>query len=274
MKNQNKNNQLELVNQEDQTSPANLLKIAIENKADITQLKELMDLQDRYLAQIAKKNFLKAISDFQLQCPAIKKKKKVSYTNSKGYQTKYNFADLGEIEEAIKKPIHDNGLSKRWELSDKGELLECVCIISHVDGHSEKTSMSASKDDSGGKNAIQMRGSAISYLKRYTLTSALGITTADDDDDGKLNGEQKQENPKEEVANTNALTPGDEAQIREELLLLNTEFEVMNYACQWDKYKNNAIVKGMYQKRVSQLPQEARMKPSEKKSWKRPTIKK
>src|SRR5689334_4327618 len=134
-----------LVKTEDPASPANLLKIAIENKADITQLKELMDLQDRYLAQVAKKNFLSAMANFQLECPVMKRKKKVSYTNSKGYETKYNFADLGDIDDSIKKPLHDNGLSKRWELSDKGELIECTCIISHIDGHSEKTIMTASR---------------------------------------------------------------------------------------------------------------------------------
>jgi hypothetical protein len=36
------------------------------------------------------------------------------------------------------------------------------------------------------KNPIQARGSAIDYMKRYTLIGALGITTADTDIDGRL----------------------------------------------------------------------------------------
>jgi len=45
--------------------------------------------------------------------------------------------------------------------------------------------MSAKKDSSGNKNEIQARGSAITYLQRYTLIAALGISTADEDNDGQ-----------------------------------------------------------------------------------------
>ena len=46
--------------------------------------------------------------------------------------------------------------------------------------------MQASPDLTGSKNPIQARGSAIEYLKRYTLIGALGISTADADIDGRL----------------------------------------------------------------------------------------
>lgn len=166
---------------EDTGSPANLLRIAIENKADVSQLKELMDLQDRWLAQKAKKNFLASISQFQADVPEIKKTKVADYGQGKA---KYKFADIADVDKAIKAPMQKNGLSKRWEVKDDADKLIVSCIISHVDGHSETTTMSSLKDNSPGKNEIQMRASAITYLKRYTMTSALGITTADEDVDG------------------------------------------------------------------------------------------
>jgi hypothetical protein len=45
--------------------------------------------------------------------------------------------------------------------------------------------MSAPDDQSGGKNAIQARGSTVTYLQRYTLLSAFGLVAADEDDDGR-----------------------------------------------------------------------------------------
>jgi hypothetical protein len=44
--------------------------------------------------------------------------------------------------------------------------------------------MSAPADKSGGKNDIQAMASTVTYLRRYTLTGALGITTGNDDNDG------------------------------------------------------------------------------------------
>ena len=45
--------------------------------------------------------------------------------------------------------------------------------------------MSAPADSSGSKNPVQQIGSTMTYLQRYTLIGALGLTTADKDDDGR-----------------------------------------------------------------------------------------
>lgn len=160
-------------------NPSALLQLAVQQNLDIDKLEKLMQLQERWTAHEARKGFLAAISRFQLECPALEKTKKVAYNT-----TKYSYAPLGEIAATIKKPMSDNGLSHRWEIDDQTEKITCTCIISHVNGHSEKTAMSAIKDASGGKNDIQQRGSAITYLQRYTLIAALGISTADEDNDG------------------------------------------------------------------------------------------
>ena len=161
------------------TSPSALLQIAVTQDLDITKLEKLMELQERWEKNNARKEFLTAMSNFQFSCPQIKKQRKVAFGN-----TKYSFAGLGEISETIKEELKNNGLSYRWELKDEGTTIICTCIISHVAGHSESTDVSAGKDSSGGKNEIQQRGSTITYLQRYSLISALGITTADDDTDG------------------------------------------------------------------------------------------
>lgn len=172
----------ELIKSEE--SPQNLISLAIEKGANIEQLEKLLSLKERWDAAQANKSFIAAMSNFQKEVPAIEKKKLVSYPSSKGGNVSYKYAELGEIDETIKGAMASNGLSKRWEIKEEGGKIICTCIISHVDGHTESTSMSSGKDTSGGKNEIQSTASAISYLQRYTLIGVLGLTTATEDNDG------------------------------------------------------------------------------------------
>jgi hypothetical protein len=173
-------NQLQTINE----SPQSLITLAINKGASIEQLEKLMAMKERYDAQMANKTFLSAIANFQKDVPEITKSKQVGYTNKTGGFTGYKFAELGQIDATIKDVMAANGLSKRWEITEDGERIICTCIISHFDGHFEKTTMSSIKDASGGKNEIQSRASAVSYLQRYTLIGALGLTTASEDNDG------------------------------------------------------------------------------------------
>lgn len=116
--------------------------------------------------------------------PEIKKSKKAVINSTRG-NFSYKFADLGTIVAAIKAPLKECGLSFRWEFEDAGNKLKTTCYISHIDGHTEKTSMESGLDTSGAKNDIQQKGSTQTYLQRYTLIGALGLTTADEDNDGK-----------------------------------------------------------------------------------------
>lgn len=165
-------------------NPSALLQLAVQQNLDIDKLEKLMQLQERWQAQQARKNFLSEISHFQANCPTLEKTKKVDFANKSGFRTKYSYASLGDIVEQIKKPLSGAGLSFRWEIKDIDNKIEVTCIVSHLTGHSERTTMSATKDESGGKNEIQQRGSSITYLQRYTLIAALGISTADEDIDG------------------------------------------------------------------------------------------
>ena len=165
------------------SNPANLLQIAVERGADVEQLGKLMDLQERWSAAEAKKAFFSARAKFQSKCPTIKKDKEVSYGN-----TKYSYATLAGIAEQIREPMEACGLTYRFEIADTKEEIKVSCLLSHVDGHTEINTMTAAPDDSGAKNEIQQRGSAVSYLQRYTLIGALGIASAVEDDDGGSTG--------------------------------------------------------------------------------------
>lgn len=172
----------QIVTQDNVHRPDTLLAMAIQNGADVEKLEKLMLLQERWNAQQAKTAYYGALAEFQAVCPILRRTKEVAYN-----KTAYKYAPLSEIVDTIRGPLKASGLSYRWEIEDKDSIV-VTCIITHVQGHSERTSMSAEPDDSGAKNLIQQRGSSVSYLQRYTLIGGLGITSADTDDDGKSSG--------------------------------------------------------------------------------------
>lgn len=168
----------EIVKQE-QLNPAQLLTLAVDKDLDIEKLGKLMQLQKEWSADQARRAFFEAMTNFQSEVPEIRKSKKVSFG-----ETKYDYAPLADITRQIKDKCKEHGLSYRWEIADTKEEISVTCLITHLDGHSEQTKMTAPPDTSGKKSTIQSRGSTIEYLKRYTLIGALGLSTTDSDVDG------------------------------------------------------------------------------------------
>lgn len=161
--------------------PVDLISQAIDKGLGVAEMEKLLAMQERWEANQARKEFFAAFSGFQSDCPELRKTKAVEFGT-----TKYAYAPIGDISRQIGQTLKDNDLSYRWEISDTEKEIKVTCLISHIQGHTERTTMTASPDTSGSKNPIQARGSAIEYLKRYTLIGALGLTTADSDIDGRL----------------------------------------------------------------------------------------
>lgn len=178
-------------------TPATLLEKAIEKGVDLTQLKELMDMQERWEKKEARKTFFDALSRFQTMVPVIRKAKTAKINSQKGAYS-YKFADLGTITNAIKGALNECGLSYRWEFEDTGNKLKVTCFISHRDGHTETSVMEAGMDTSGYKNDIQQKGSTQTYLQRYTLIGGLGLSTADEDNDARGHQTTETKDPTEE----------------------------------------------------------------------------
>jgi hypothetical protein len=162
-------------------NPTDIISQAVASGANIETLEKLMALKERYDKEEARKAFFVSLAEFQENAPDIRKTKTVAFK-----ETKYAYAPLADIDRQIKQSMKECSLTKRWEIKDSGEDIEVNCIITHINGHSECTSMRSKADTSGSKNPIQARGSAIEYMKRYTLIGALGLTTADTDVDGRL----------------------------------------------------------------------------------------
>jgi hypothetical protein len=131
------------------------------------------------------KNLFKALAAFQQEVPTIHK-------GTQGYG--YTYAELSTILEKINPLLKKHGLGFTQPIcgqsvktiifhAESGETIECATDIPQ--GVNLK-----------GMNEFQVLGSAITYIRRYALSSALGLVT---DKDTDASGEQqpKTSQPKE-----------------------------------------------------------------------------
>lgn len=159
-------------------TPADMISRAVESGANIEVLTKLMDLQERFEKNNARKAFDAAIASAKAEIPVIVK-------NKTGHNNK-RYADMAALAHVVDPILSKHGLSYRFR-SEQTDRISVTCVMSHKDGHSESNTLSAGADTSGNKNAIQALGSTLTYLQRYSLTQALGLA-ASEDDDGKASG--------------------------------------------------------------------------------------
>jgi hypothetical protein len=157
------------------------------------------------------KNIIKAIADFQQDCPVILK-------DTSGYG--YKYADLTQIDSVIKpllakhglvivQPLNGNTITTTIFHIESGEKIESVCnvpfeSIKYVEKNGKTIILGFE-----GMNTAQAYGSLITYFRRYTISSLLGLIT-DKDTDGtgvkqpETTQQQKQTAPPKQPA---PLTP-------------------------------------------------------------------
>jgi ERF superfamily. len=169
-------------------TPMSMIADAARRGASLEEMRQLMDLRDRLEAGEARKAFVSAMTAFKRNPPTIIKNKAADYTTDKGGRTYYQYADLATVCAGITAALAEHGISHDWSTIQAGDNVTVTCTLTHELGHSKATTLSAQADRTGGKNAIQAVGSAVSYLERYTLLAACGIAVHDgsDDDGGPL----------------------------------------------------------------------------------------
>lgn len=159
-------------------SQAALLMAAIQNGASPEQLQALVELQKEMRREASRMAFYEALS--AVRGAALKLRRNKQATGG----TKHKYATLDNVLDAIGPVLSDNGLSVRHktETAPDGRIT-VSCFIAHRGGYEDSTSLSAMPDSGPGRNAIQSVGSTVTYLRRYTLESLLGLAEAGDDDD-------------------------------------------------------------------------------------------
>lgn len=116
-----------------------------------------------------------ALSKFQSQIPKIDLDREVEVQTKTGGKYKFKYATFANILEKIRNPLSENGLSFAQLVNEDGSV---TTILMHSSGEWLSSTLSIT-----GEKTPQGIGSVITYNKRYSLTSMLGIC-GDDDDDG------------------------------------------------------------------------------------------
>ncbi|MCT4369082.1 ERF family protein [Yangia mangrovi] len=171
----------EVVHIKDDPMVAMIERIVLNPDADLDKLERMLAMKERMDAQSAKVAFAKALSGARSSFPPIHKDAMVDFTSAKG-RTHYRHETLAGIAKVIDPVMAEHGLSYRFRTDQASGGVKVTCVIAHADGHSEETSLFAQPDTSGNKNGFQSIGSAVTYLQRYTLKAALGLSAEVDDD--------------------------------------------------------------------------------------------
>jgi len=142
------------------------------------------------------KDLLKSLSEFQDKCPIIHKTKEVDFVNKKsGARTNYSFADLSKIVQTIQPLLKECGLCYTQPIVGKKLTTKLYHIESGQCIESEIDMMTGIHLN--GMNDLQVLGSQITYLRRYAISSILGLVT---DADIDAAGEQKESEYNEQMA--------------------------------------------------------------------------
>lgn len=105
---------------------------------------------------------------------------------SKNPHLKNSYADLSAIICAARGPMSDNGLSYTQmpsvEHSENSARVALVTLVMHESGQWLRNVLYLPVEEGRGINTKQATGAAISYARRYALSSLLGVATGDDTD--------------------------------------------------------------------------------------------
>lgn len=161
-------------------------RMARDPNVNVDKLERLIALQERTLGHQSKAMFEKAFAEMRPVIPTITKNGVIKV----GDQVRARYAKHEDIQDVMTPILHRFGFSLRFrtEWPSPG-IIRIVGILSHVGGYSQESAFEGEADTSGSKNAIQARGSTVSYGRRYTTCDLLNITSRGQDDDGRKGGE-------------------------------------------------------------------------------------
>ena len=118
---------------------------------------ELVTVPSIIIAITFCQSFFNALSIFQSMTVTIKKTGLASFPTKNNGRTEYTYAKLEDITRVIRPSLKEAGLSYRYEQSSDNNLMTVVCIVTHKEGHQERTSMSAFAESLSGSPDHQIK---------------------------------------------------------------------------------------------------------------------
>lgn len=164
-------------------SATQLLQTAVERGTPVEQLKELVQLHEHMEKRQALKEYFDALAAFQAEAPLIGQSHTAKIATRGGGSYSYTYAPLDEIMRTIRPLLTKHGLSSRWDTVVEKGSITIRCVVSHVGGHSETSSVTLPIDNPSAMSEQQKVGAAFTFGRRLSLTAALGLVTTDEDRD-------------------------------------------------------------------------------------------
>ena len=152
---------------------------------DIDKMERLMAMAERSHARAAEMAFNAALAELQPLLPVITERGGIKDRSGKVQST---YAKWEDINDAIRPLLAEHGFALSFRTGVEGGKPTVTGVLSHRDGHSERTTIILPYDGSGSKNDVQAVASAVSYGKRYTAAALLNLTSHGEDDDAYAAG--------------------------------------------------------------------------------------
>lgn len=175
-------------------TPSDLLRIAVEQGADLDRLERLMALQERFEKREAEKAFRDAFATFRGENIIIQKTKHVD----RGRGGSFDQAEYSEVCGKLSPALSRNGFSFRHDMrfglrrimtdgveNDAGWVW-VTCYLEHRLGHTERLELEGPPGDLSVNTPTQNMQSTASYLKRQSLLAITGTATGGEDDEGRM----------------------------------------------------------------------------------------
>jgi hypothetical protein len=162
-------------------SPADIIRMAVSGGADLDKLEKLLNLQERYEANEARKIFASSFATAQANIASVLKTKDNAQTHSK-------YADLSDIIKSAQPVYTKEGFSVIFYegVTIAPECIRICADVLHKAGHKETYFYDVPLDGTGLRGNANMtkihgKSSSTSYGRRYLMCMIWNIPTQDDD---------------------------------------------------------------------------------------------
>lgn len=178
-------------------TPDNWISQALSSGRTMEEIQQFIDMRNADLKEKARLAFLNAFKALQEDIPELVK-------NKAGALNRYKYAELPELQKTLRKPIAKHGFSVSWDQEEEGDTVKVTCELAHEGGHVRSSALTGTPKDvvsgnDSATNGIQKKASLITYLRRYTYTAVLGISSGDQDTDGRVQQQAGKSQPTDAV---------------------------------------------------------------------------
>lgn len=139
-------------------------------------------MQSENIAEIAA-----ALAKAQAAIKSPPRNRTVTVKTKDGRSYTFDYTTLDELIEAVRRPLTDNGLWFVQTLANGDGRYRLRTMLVHSSGQwiASETPILA------GSNSNQEFGSALTYMKRYSLAALLGVASDEDDDGNAAEGNER-----------------------------------------------------------------------------------